>query len=48
VRPIKRGGGYFLPGVGGVLQIQKPPKIGGYRGLTESISTVSQVIDRRK
>jgi hypothetical protein len=32
-------------GSGGAPQIQKSPKIGGYRGLIESISAVSISID---
>jgi hypothetical protein len=33
---------------GSFPQLQKSPKDWGYRGLTESISAVSQLIDRRK
>jgi hypothetical protein len=31
---------------GGVPQLYKPPNIGGYRGLIESISSVLQIIRR--
>jgi len=36
------GAGYFLPGVWGCPPaLKKSPKIGGYRGLIETISAVS-------
>jgi hypothetical protein len=42
IRSLKRGAGCFLPGVWGCPPaLKKSPKIGGYRGLIETISAVS-------